>query len=251
MMTAPPQECAASTVGPSLEIQRTAGGGHVVGQGAERILYGGDVQARRLEPLDDIGPGRAVGVGAVDEDDVLHPAEPEAAAGRRGAGCAAEAGPVASPAAAAAAPAVTTPEKVWRLIMLVVPLVENVSRRHTARVTAASTHRPRAPLARVSTSSSRAASVRPSTRTGRDEQHPPLVAPAWPHAISPRVMRVSEGSRRGGGGSARRVSPTADGPDKAHGPRPRRSHALPLRALATPHQTPVRPARAAGRPYRP
>jgi hypothetical protein len=40
---------------------------HVVGQRGQRVLHGGGGQPCALQPLDDLRPGRAVGVGAVNQ----------------------------------------------------------------------------------------------------------------------------------------------------------------------------------------
>jgi len=57
-------------VGPSWTGQDATGGGDVVGQRGERILDDADLVALGGQAMVDPAPARAVGEGAVDQDDV-------------------------------------------------------------------------------------------------------------------------------------------------------------------------------------
>jgi hypothetical protein len=73
--------------GAILQRQRALGAGHVVGQRRQRVRYRGEVHPGRLQAGHDVGPARAVGIGAVHQHDVVDGGRSEgggAGGGQRG-----------------------------------------------------------------------------------------------------------------------------------------------------------------------
>ncbi|MNT40665.1 hypothetical protein D3C72_1769920 [compost metagenome] len=60
--------------GTILAVEHALGGPHVIGKRGQRVLHDRYTIAERGQLVVDRAPARAIGKGAMDQDDVLHPA---------------------------------------------------------------------------------------------------------------------------------------------------------------------------------